>query len=213
MDEGQVDPRLRRRPAGGGTKKSARTRVRILDAAAAMFRRKGYAATTLNDIGKLARMRAASIYYHFASKEQILAEVLDIGIDRIHDAVRCRVDAMPAEASHRQRLRMAVEVHLATLLQHSDYTAANIINYGLSPADVRARHHTRREAYGDCWRQLLGDAQAAGEIAAEVDLSLLRLFLIGALNWSHEWYRPGSKSPAAMADEICAIVFDGVVAA
>ena len=192
------------------TKKSERTRVRILDAAARMFRRKGYAATTLNEIARLADLRAASIYYHFGSKDEIFGQVLDIGIDRIHDAVRCRVDAMPAEASHRQRLRMAVEVHLATLLQHSDYTAANIINFGLAPDAIRRRHHRHREAYGDFWRKLLRDARRHGAIARNTDISLLRLFLIGALNWSQEWYDADGKSIKRLANEICGFVFDGV---
>ncbi len=210
MNEGQARPQASRSRRAPTIKKSARTKTRILDAAATMFRRQGYAATTLNDIGRLAGLRAASIYYHFASKEEILAQVLDIGIDRIHETVRRTVDALPAGTSHRQRIRVAVEVHLATLLQHSDYTAANIINYGLSPDEVRAHHHNHREAYGDYWRKLLGDAQTGGEIAAGVDLSLLRLFLIGALNWSHEWYQPKEKTVPAMAEEICGIIFDGV---
>ena len=131
------------------TKKSERTRVRILDAAARMFRRKGYAATTLNEIARLADLRAASIYYHFGSKDEIFGEVLDIGIDRIHEEVRDAVAKAPAEADYRRKVHIAVEAHLATLLRHSDYTAANIINYGLAPDPIRRRHHDRREAYGD----------------------------------------------------------------
>ena len=57
--------------------KSAATRQRILDAAAKAFRRKGFVATRLQEIGDIAGMRAGSIYYHFDSKEQILEEVLD----------------------------------------------------------------------------------------------------------------------------------------
>lgn len=191
-------------------KKSEITRTLILDAAARMFRRKGYEATTLNDIGKLVGIRAAAVYYHFESKENLLEEVLDIGIDRIHEAVRQAVEAMPPDATHRERIGLAIRIHLATLLQRSDYTAANIINYGLSPENVRTRHHTHREAYGDCWRKLLQDARDAGEIGTHVDLSLLRLFLIGALNWSHEWYRPDLKPIDEMAQEICDMLFDGV---
>ncbi|MDP6567374.1 MAG: TetR/AcrR family transcriptional regulator [Alphaproteobacteria bacterium] len=191
-------------------KKSEASRRRILDAAAKMFRDKGYAATTLNDIARLARMRAASIYYHFESKDSLFAEVMDIGIDRIHDQVRRAVAALPDGASHRRKVHTAIETHLATLLKHSDYTAANIINFGLAPAPIRRRHRGRREAYGDYWRELLGAAQAAGAIRPGVDLSLFRLFVIGALNWSQEWYRPKGKSIAELADDVTAMVFDGV---
>lgn len=191
-------------------KKSDDTKWRILDAAAKMFRRKGYEAATLKDIGKSAKVHAPAIYYYFDSKEKLLEEVLNIGIDRIHDSVREAIDAIPADASHRERVETAVRVHLATLLQHSDFTAANIINYALAPKKARAENHLRREAYGDLWRKLLLDAQKAGEIGSHVDLSLLRLFLIGALDWSHEWYRPEQKPIARMATEINNMLFDGI---
>jgi len=194
----------------GTLNKSKQTRERILDAAARIFRRRGYAATTLDDIARIAKLRAASIYYYFNSKDHLFEEVLDIGIDRIHREVRRRLDAAPAGASFRDRIRIAIEVHLATLLRHSDYTAANVINYGLAPEIIRRRHRERREAYGDLWRDLLGKAKVAGEIAADADLSLMRLFMIGALNWSQEWYHPKGKTIAQLADEICRMIFDGV---
>ena len=198
------------RRAAAETKKSERTRERILDAAALMFRRKGYAATTLNEIARLADLRAASIYYHFGSKDDIFLQVLDIGIDRIYDEVREAVAAAPDGADYRRKVHIAVEAHLATLLKHSDYTAANIINYGLAPEPIRRRHHDRREAYGDFWRRLLRDARRNGAIARNTDVSLLRLFLIGALNWSQEWYDADGKSIKRLANEICGFIFEGV---
>jgi len=191
-------------------KKSEVTKQRILDAAARMFRLKGYAGTSLNDIAELAEVRAASIYYHFESKDDLLGTVLDIGIDRISEAVRSAVDGLPDSATHRQKVCMAIETHLATLLQHGDYTAANIINFGLAPEAIRARHHDRREVYGDYWRVLLAAAREAGELRASADLSLVRLYIIGALNWAEEWYREEGKTIAEMASECCTIFFDGI---
>lgn len=190
--------------------KSEGTRQRILDAAARLFRQKGYEAASLREISNKASVRPPAVYYYFNSKEALLAEVLDIGIDRIHDAVRTAVNDMPAQSSYRELVEVAIYVHLATLLKHTDYTAANIINFGLAPKKVRAQNHVRREVYGNFWRKLLGDAQKAGEIGAHVDLSLLRLFLIGALDWSHEWYQPKQKSIKQMAEGIGNIVFDGI---
>ena len=54
-------------------RKADLTRQRILDAAAHTFLEKGYAATRLSDIATAAGMQAGSIYYHFDSKEQIMA--------------------------------------------------------------------------------------------------------------------------------------------
>jgi len=67
-----------RKPARSSREKSVRirkseaTRKRILDAAAILFGDQGYTATTLRQIAKSARIDAGSIYYYFASKEEIL---------------------------------------------------------------------------------------------------------------------------------------------
>ena len=190
--------------------KSEATRQKILDAAAKTFRHQGYAATRLNDIADAAAMRAGSIYYHFDSKEQILEEVLTIGIRRVFDAVVLVVQALPDGVSNRLILRAAIEAHLAMLLQHGDYTSANIRLFDQLPSDVHKRQARLRVAYDDFWRELLAAAQAAGEIRADADLTMVRMFLLGALNWSLEWYRPGAKPIAAMADDLCHLLFDGV---
>ena len=190
--------------------KSEATRQKILDAAAKTFRHQGYAATRLNDIADAAAMRAGSIYYHFDSKEQILEEVLTIGIRRVFDAVVLVVQALPDGVSNRLILRAAIEAHLAMLLQHGDYTSANIRLFDQLPSDVHKRQARLRVAYDDFWRELLAAAQAAGEIRADADLTMVRMFLLGALNWSLEWYRPGAKPIAAMADDLCLLLFDGI---
>ena len=190
--------------------KSAATRRKILDAAARTFRKRGYAGTRLNDIADAAAIRAGSIYYHFASKEQLLEQVLDIGIRRVFDAVVREVEALPPGTSNRRILATAIEAHLTMLLRHGDYTSANIRLFDQVPDEVHDRQVRLRGAYDDFWRKLLHAARQAGEIRADADLTMVRMFLLGALNWSLEWYRPGAESIAAMAEDIASLVFDGV---
>jgi AcrR family transcriptional regulator len=192
------------------TTKSAATRQRILDAAAKAFRAKGFVATRLAEIAALAGLRAGSIYYHFPSKEQILEEVLDIGIRRIADSVQAAVAALPAGTSQRRRITVAMVTHLSALLRHGDYTSANIRIFGQIPEEIRARHLEVRHVYEAFWRQLLNEARAAGEIRADVDLRLARLAILGALNWSIEWYRSEGATIEAIAGTFANLVFDGV---
>jgi AcrR family transcriptional regulator len=69
-----------------GETKSARTRRRILDAAAEVFSEQGYGAR-LSDIADRAAMKTGSLYYHFDSREDLVAEVLALGIDGSWDQV------------------------------------------------------------------------------------------------------------------------------
>jgi len=191
-------------------RKADATRLRILDAAALVFMEKGYVATRLTDIAATADMRAGSLYYHFGSKEQIFEEVLEIGMRRVFDAVRDSIEALGPKARYRDRIAVAIDAHLTMLLQHGNYTSANIRNFGQIPPDLQQRHLRIREEYGDYWRQLLENAQDAGEIRPEADLSLIRMLLLGAMNWATEWYDPDKRPVSDIAAEYHRLLFDGI---
>jgi AcrR family transcriptional regulator len=190
--------------------KSDISRARILDAAAKIFRQKGYAATTLIEIARAADMQAGSLYYHFGSKDELLEEVLDIGMRRVHEAVEESQEHLPPGSSHRDRIRAAVEAHLITLLKLDDYTSANIRIFGQIPEDVRRRHIRRRDDYAELWRRILAKAQRSGALRSDINLGLVRMLLMGALNWSVEWYQPGRTSIQTMADHMCLMLFSGI---
>ena len=191
--------------------KSEVSRQRILDAAAKTFRDKGYVATRLQDIAEAAGLRAGSIYYHFASKEQILEAVFDIGTTRLRQSAIDALALLPETASHRERIFLAARTHLSTLLAQGDYTSANIRNFGQIPEEIQIRHRKARRHYEQDWRDLLQAAQAAGEIRADADLRVIRLFLLGGLNWAIEWYREdGPADIDAIAETCCRSLFDGI---
>ena len=139
-----------------------------------------------------------------------MGEVLDQGIARCFDAVTAAVDALGPEAGLRARLRAAVAAHLDMLLRHGDYTAANIRSFGQVPEPIRRRHWPLREAYGDYWRGLLESGQRSGELKKDADLSLLRMLLLGSLNWAIEWYDPRRKTADEIAVTVVEMFLDGV---
>jgi TetR/AcrR family transcriptional regulator, cholesterol catabolism regulator len=192
------------------TRKSEQTRQRLLDAAAKVFRDKGYAGARLSDIAELADMHTPGVYYYFPSKEDLVEEVLRVGVARACAYVEERVAAVPEGSPALDRLRAAIEGHVIMVLEIGDYTSANIRIFGQVPGDIRLRHLADQRAYGDVWRRLLEDARAAGELRADLDLSVIRMLILGALNWSAEWYRPGSQSAAEVAREATAMICEGV---
>src|SRR5262245_61697378 len=106
--------------------KSARTRQRILDAAARALQRRGYASVTLKDIAALAEMQAGSLYYHFDTKEELVEAVLDAGVDGAIAATRDAVDALGPDADPLAQLRAAITAHLRFILAEDAYASANI---------------------------------------------------------------------------------------
>src|SRR5215216_6584211 len=110
-------------PAPARETKSTRTRRRILDAAAQVFSEQGYSAR-LSDIAERAGMKAGSLYYHFDSREDLVAEILHRGIQRSFDHVRDAVDAMPPNAPAIDRLATAVRAHTLAIVERSAYASA-----------------------------------------------------------------------------------------
>lgn len=175
--------------SGNGTK-SARTRQRILDAAAHVLSRRGYAGTRLTDVAEVAGVQAPAIYYYFPSREDLIEEVMWSGIAHMTEHVQAQLDALPPEASPMDRIEAAVESHLRYQLDISDYTTAAIRNAGQIPEKIRLRYTTEANKYGDVWRKLVQDAQDAGELRPELDPRAARMLVLGALNWAAEWWNP-----------------------
>ena len=192
---------------------SLETRSIILLCAARLLRENGYAAVSLRQIATEAGIRASTIYYHFESKEEILFHVLEEGLRVIVHEVNKGVAAMPAGLSFQERLRVVVRSHLHGLLQVGDFSSANIRIYGQVPEDVRMRHARSRNAYGKWWTEFLKQGVAEGAISPKLNLGVARIFVVGALNWTVEWYDPRRGTFDAFADNVCTLVSGGLVRA
>jgi len=189
---------------------SANGRQLILDAAARQFRDEGYAATSLRGIAAACGMKAGSLYYHFSSKDDIVAEVLRIGVERVFDEVRREVMACPPNADARTLLRTAVCAHLCALLELQSYTSANVRIFHQVPKTVRDGQIRIRDAYERFWAALLTRCASQGSFDQDRDLHLIRLFLINAMNGTLEWFHAGSQSVPAIAQELTELFLDGL---
>lgn len=178
------------RPQTDNQTKSSRTRERILDAAAKVLNRNGYAGTRLADIAELAEVQAPALYYYFSSRDELIEEVITIGLARALDHVTEEVAALPPGATGLDRICVAVGAHLEMVLRLSDYCAAAIRNGPQLPSELRERQLIRQREYGDIWRKLIDEAAAAGEIHPDLDTRAARMLVLGGLNWATEWWSP-----------------------
>ncbi|MDL9938924.1 TetR/AcrR family transcriptional regulator [Gordonia sp. ABSL1-1] len=177
-------------PAGSEAKelKSARTRARILDAAARVLSEKGYAGTRLSDVAAVAELRSPAIYYYFDSRESLIEEVMWSGIAQMRQRLEAVLDAVGPEQTPMERIMIAVDTHLRHELEASAYTTASIRNAGQVPERIRTRHTDESQRYGAIWRDLVRAAADEGEIRPDLDLYMARMLVLGALNWAAEWW-------------------------
>jgi AcrR family transcriptional regulator len=168
--------------------KAARTRERVLDAAAQVLSRKGYAGTRLAEIADVAGVQAPAIYYYYASRDELIEEVIRRGQERARSHVEAALGDLPADAPAMTRINAAVEAHLRAVLQLSDYATAAVRNIGQMPDEMRKRLVAAQARYGILWRSLFEDARDRGEIDPDLDLHAAQLLAIGALNAAPEWW-------------------------
>lgn len=167
-------------------------RPELLAVAARLFARGGFEATSMRDIAGEVGMLAGSMYYHFASKNELIAAVYQSGVAQIGKAV----DAALVRASDPwARLEAACVAHLESLLSDSAHAAVMLAELSRLDPRLRRRLVTMRDGY----ERRFVDLVAALPLSAGIDRSLWRLQLLGALNWTPTWYRQGGKSPGAIA--------------
>jgi AcrR family transcriptional regulator len=164
----------------------------ILDEAARLYAAQGFHGASVRDIVRAVDMLPGSLYYHFATKEALLAAVYAEGVRRISEAVE---RAVAGKRDPWERLEAACIAHLEGLLNAGDYAQVVI---RVRPADapsVAGDLVKRRDEY----ERLFVDLVQALALARSVDRRSLRLMLLGALNWSQTWYHPGRDSPRTIA--------------
>jgi len=195
----------------GPISKSVQTRALIVVAAARQFRFEGYTATTMRKIAELAEMEAGSIYYHFESKEEILGEVLELGLRRLYNEVDLILtEAARQKADFRETFSKLIDTHLNFLLTESDFTSVNIRNFPTLPEPLRKSHRPLRRAYSDLWSGFLTRSQDAGIIRADMAIAPLRQFVLGALNWTVEWYDPDRYPVSALSERMSKLLLEGM---
>ncbi|OBF16382.1 TetR family transcriptional regulator [Mycobacterium sp. ACS4331] len=182
----------------------------MLDAAAHVLSVKGFAGTRLTDVAEYAELQAPAIYYYFPSREDLIEEVMYCGIMDMREHLQTTLDALPPDTSSMDRIMAGVEAHLRHELELSDYTTASIRNSGQVPDHLRTRQKKEEAAYGRIWQHLFADAITDGAIRADLDPRMARLLVMGALNWTAEWWDPRQESVEDVVSNAQILVRNGL---
>jgi AcrR family transcriptional regulator len=182
----------------------------ILDAAAALFRKQGFAGTGLRDVAAKAGMLLGSLQYRFPTKESLLVTLMERAIERVTRAVRA---AAEGAGDPLDRLRLGLGAHLDVLLSGDDAVYVLLYDWRVLRGSARQRLIRLRDRYEALWDGLAHEAAGAGKLRPGIDLKLLRLFGFGAVNWVATWYRrDGPLSTREIADAFFAMMMYGALA-
>lgn len=178
-------------------------RADIVQAAAQIFRQKGYHATSMQDIADAVHLQKASLYHHIDSKQEILLEILDAALDLLTADISAVVES---DLSPTVKLRLALKAYTLRLNEDRDLASVLLLEYrGLDPK-LRSRHVARRDRIDQLWRRLVQEGVDAGEFR-RVDPVLTSFALLGVQNWMITWFRDDGRLTAAQAAEGFAELF------
>lgn len=181
------------------TRTDTRRRQQIEDAASALFRERGYAATSVRDIAGRLNIQGASLYAHVASKEDVLWSIVQRSAARFREAADSIIQQ--SDLTSAARLRAMIRAHIEVVT--SDLGSATVfLDEWRCLSDGRRAHvMEQRDAYEHGFRRLIEAGQATKEFAP-VDPALTARAILDALNGIAGWYRPsGELKPDEIAHQ------------
>ncbi len=185
------------------------TRDDILDAAAQVFRQKGFHGASMQDIAAAVNLQKASLYHHVASKQEILLALLDRALEMLTERIAPIANQeIPAD----KKLREMIRVYLKSLSENSDLSSVLLFEHRSLDKKSHARHVPNRDKFEKLWRDVIDEGIRMKVFDCE-DAGVAVRALMGVMNWTLTWYRPdGPKSIDQIADEDTNLFFKGLLA-
>ncbi len=177
---------------------SRSARENILAAAVQLFAEYGYHAAPLRDIARMAGIQAASIYYHYASKQALLVEIMETHMQRLNASLE-RI--LREQSDPQQRLRAAIANHIRL---HTTYKAEFFIidtEIRALEGEHRAQIVALRDHYEVLLQDLLRDGMERGAFYHN-DVKVASYAIIAMCTEVATWFRLSGRLPVQQVIDI-----------
>jgi AcrR family transcriptional regulator len=126
----------------------------FLQVAAELFAERGYAGTTVDDVGSRLGVSGPAVYWHFASKEALLTEMLSgISARLLEGGTRC----VEGAADGREALGALVAWQVAFALEHPELITVQARDLAHVPPPARLHIRRTQRLYVEQWVEALGE--------------------------------------------------------
>lgn len=166
--------------------KQSNRRKELVSIAARLFKESSFDRTTVRMLASATGLKSGSLFHHFKDKEEILVAVIEGGLKKSIETIK-RETAKVDQPN--LRLFASIYGHLETL--HGEEKDAHIVSVTewKSLSEGSKNHLIKlRDEYEAYWQKIVDDAIAANLLTGDPHLN--RLFILGALNWSIQWFKP-----------------------
>lgn len=186
----------------------SKPREAIIEAAITLFGKRGYTGTTMRDIAQEVGILPGSLYAHIDSKETLLDEIVELGIESfLGIEAALQRDAPPTE-----RLRAAIKAHAKIAAENPGRSLVVFHQWRFLTEANLSRALNKRRRYQQIFVTIIDEGIADQSFDPGLDAKAAVFTILGALNWIPEWYSPtGHFSSSVVGDKIADILIKGLL--
>ncbi len=181
-----------------------RRRREIIEAAAQLFKKNGYARTSLNDVAEALASDRATIYYYVASKKELLHEVVrEVVAETAKEALEIQRRKAPPPAKLKELILALMRRYAANFPYQYVY-----IQEGIAVNTHGDAHLFKLgQQYERCLVDILAEGLADGSFCSASEPKIIAYAILGSLNWTHRWFNPEGRLTADQVAETFAELF------
>lgn len=195
--------------AGNRRRLGTETQQAFIHVATQLFAERGYNGTSIADIASELGLTTASLYYHVSGKQELLLKVLATGMAAFLQKLE---EISARDIDPRQKLRLAVENHLSFVLSRTNAVAVFLRERRFLESPYREQYQKRVERYDRLFTDIISECMEQGAIP-DGDSRLIRMAILGMINWAVEWYEPDGRLTAAeIASNFTDLIIDRMLA-
>lgn len=183
-------------------------RAQIKNEAARLFRKKGYRATSMQDIADALGIKAASLYNHIKSKQEILHELLI----NIADAFTAGMtDIQDSGLNNIEKLEELITLHVDLTFRYKDSIALITGEWVHLEEDVLKDYLEKRNNYEKAFKDILKKCKEEKLIEENTDLDIALFSILSSLHWLYNWHNKNSAvSKIELARQLKSILLRGI---
>ncbi|MFN7675938.1 TetR/AcrR family transcriptional regulator [Flavobacterium sp.] len=183
-------------------------KTEIINVAAKLFKEKGYSAVTMRDIAQAMDIKAASLYNHIKSKQEILVLIIIVIAEEFTNTMNQVVNSSETTI---KKIEKIIQLHLNITLRDANALAC-LNNDWMHLADAELTYFIKmREDYEENFRTIVQKGIADGEIK-NLNLEVIIFSTLSTLRTLYLWYgKKKSPEPAVLKSNMIQVLLNGIV--
>lgn len=181
----------------------------IKNASAKLFRKKGFTATSMQDIADVVGIKAASLYNHIGSKQEILKDLLI----NIADAFTAGMqDIENSTLNPIEKLEALVDLHVDLTIKYKDSIALITGEWVHLDSPELDRYKKQRKEYEEKFLAILTTCKYFGHIDPTTDIDIALFSILSSLHWLYSWYNKNKTiSRIELRKQLKVVLLQGVL--